>query len=191
MTYFRFYRLGGKRLFDLVLAGFGLLLFALPMGLIAWKIRQESNLSAFFLQPRIGLTGREFIILKFRTMSEDKRITPFCHLLRKTAMDELPQLLNILKGDMSFVGPRPIIPEEMQDLDKILDGKRRLSVRSGLTGLAQLNSDKTPTLAERIKWDCLYVDRCSLFLDIRIILISVWVTFTARWEAVGKKQEIS
>ncbi len=191
MTCSRFYRLGGKRLFDIVLASFGLLLFALPMAFITWKIHQESNQFSFFRQPRIGLAGREFIILKFRTMSEDKRITSFCHLLRTTAMDELPQLLNILKGDMSFVGPRPIIPEEMQDLDKIFDGKRRLSVRPGLTGLAQLNSDKTPTLAERIKWDSLYVDRCSLSLDIRLIFISVWVTFTARWEAAGKKQGIS
>ncbi len=186
-----FYRSSGKRLFDLVLSAAGLLLFALPIVFIALKIRSESRSSVLFRQPRIGAGGREFIILKFCTMSGEKKISPFCRLLRITAMDELPQLINILRGDMSFVGPRPIIPEELDHLDSIPDGKRRLDVRPGLTGLAQLNSDKTPTLVERVRWDCLYVDRCSFWGDIRIILISIVVTLTGRWEIPGPKHGIS
>jgi lipopolysaccharide/colanic/teichoic acid biosynthesis glycosyltransferase len=186
------YRAGGKRLFDLALSSFGLALFAVPIALISLKILAGSGRPLLFRQPRIGLNGRRFVILKFRTMANgDKNvITPFGRLLRATAMDELPQLVNIFRGEMSFVGPRPIIPEELQDLDAVPNGKRRLTVRPGLAGVAQLNSDKTPTLAERVKWDCLYVDKCSFLLDLQIILISIWVTLTGRWEKTGPKHGI-
>ncbi len=100
-------------------------------------------------------------------------------------MDELPQLINILKGQMSFVGPRPLIPDELEDLGRIPEGKRRFSVRPGLTGLAQINSEKVPSLSERIRWDLAYVDQCSLWLDLRILFKSLAVTLAGKWEPNG------
>lgn len=181
------YRCGGKRLFDALLAGPGLILFALPMLWMALRILQESGRPILFLQPRVGRHGRVFTLLKFRTMSPEAEVTRLGKALRATAMDELPQLLNILTGRMSFVGPRPIIPEELRELDRFPGGDRRLSVRPGLTGWAQLHSDKIPSLRERLKWDLEYVDRCGLRLDLWILFKSLGVTFREAWERPGSK----
>lgn len=163
---------------DLSVAGMGLLLFALPMLWIRWELGSP----VFFRQTRVGRGGHWFTILKFRTLGKDGTVaSPFCRRLRETALDELPQLLNILKGEMSFVGPRPLIPEELLELGKIPRGIDRLSVRPGLTGLAQLNSVKVPTLPERLREDCEYIDRCSWWLDIRILWRSVQVTLRGAW----------
>ena len=102
-------------------------------------------------------------------------------------MDELPQLINILRGQMSFVGPRPLIPEELKELHQIPNGNRRLTVRPGLTGLAQLYSAKIPTLRERLRWDCAYLDRCSLWLDVWILARSLRLTLNGAWEQPGPK----
>ncbi len=176
------YAKGGKRLLDIALSGMGLLAFALPMAWIAWWIYRGSGRSPLFRQPRIGYGGKPFVIIKFRTMSDSKEVLPFCKGLRATAMDELPQLIHILRGQMSFVGPRPLIPEELQELRRIPGGARRLLVRPGLAGLAQLNDIKVPSLPERLKWDFAYVEQCSLRLDLRILLRSLVVTMKGAWE---------
>ena len=178
---------GGKRLLDLALSLAGLAFFAVPIAWIAWKIWKDSGGPILFPQTRIGLGGKTFQIWKFRTMTGEGRVTRFGNLLRATAMDELPQLVNILKGEMSFVGPRPLIPRELQELDRVPQGQRRLGVRPGLTGLAQLYSEKIPTLSERLRWDILYVDRCSLWEDARILLKSLGITLRAAWEFPGPK----
>jgi lipopolysaccharide/colanic/teichoic acid biosynthesis glycosyltransferase len=108
--------------------------------------------------------------------------SPFCRRLRARALDELPQLINILRGEMSFVGPRPLIPEELETLEQLPRGADRLLLRPGLTGLAQLHSSKVPALPERLQWDLAYADRCSLFLDLAILLKSVAVTLRGAWE---------
>lgn len=179
------YRMGGKRLFDLALASVGLVVFAVPMLLIALRIYGESGRISLFRQTRIGFEGRPFIILKFRTMSETGLVSSFCQLLRSTAMDELPQLIHIVRGQMSFVGPRPIVPEDLKELDRIPGGEKRLGLRPGLTGLAQVNSEKVPSPAERLKWDLSYAERCSLWLDIRILVRSVQTTLKGAWEKTG------
>ena len=103
-------------------------------------------------------------------------------------MDELPQLINILKGEMSFVGPRPLIPEELEALDGIPNGTGRFSTRPGLTGLAQLYDAKVPSLLQRIRWDLMYVSRCSFTLDVWIILKSILITCRGAWEKKGPTQ---
>ena len=181
------YRQWFKRLFDITVAVGGISVFALPMGWIAWQIRCRTGTPVLFRQTRIGYGGKIFTILKFRTMTDEGRISSsLSHRLRGTAMDELPQLINILKGEMSFVGPRPLIPDELEELDRIPEGKRRLSVRPGLTGLAQINSEKVPSLSERIRWDLAYVDQCSLWLDLRILFKSLAVTLAGKWEPNGR-----
>ena len=173
---------GGKRLFDLGLACAGLLIFLVPMAWIAWRICRELGGSPFFRQIRIGYRGEKFQIMKFRTMTAQGQSPAFCHWLRATALDELPQLIHILKGEMSFVGPRPLIPEELKELDRIPNGARRLSVRPGLAGLAQLYGGKFPGLPERLKWDLAYVKRCCLRLDLWILFKSLEVTLRGAWE---------
>ncbi len=172
---------------DILLSSAGLLLFALPFVWIAWRIWIQAGRPIFFRQTRIGRGGNRFTILKFRTMTPAGEVFPFGRRLRDTAMDELPQLLHIFQGQMSFVGPRPLIPEELVELDKVPQGKRRLSIQPGLAGLAQLYDSKTPTLRQRLRWDLLYVDRCSLGLDLWIILRSVGVTLQGAWEREGPK----
>ena len=177
----------GKRLMDIFLASSGLIVFTIPMVWIGWRIWRQSRRSPLFRQTRIGLNGVPFVILKFRTLSETGQTSPFGHWLRTTAMDELPQLIQILRGQMSFIGPRPLIPEELRELDRIPGGSRRLSARPGLTGLAQLNGSKTPSLSERIRWDCAYLDRCSARLDLKILLKSVGVTLRGAWDLSGRQ----
>ena len=120
-------------------------------------------------------------------MSEHQQPTRFGQWLRATALDELPQLINIFRGDMSFVGPRPLVPSEFQDWDRTPEGKRRQSARPGLTGLAQLYSDKSPSPSERLKWDLAYLRDCSFLLDMQLLVVSVRITLQARWEKAGPK----
>ena len=177
-----------KRLFDLLLSAAGLIFFALPMFWIAWRLRRELALPALFLQPRIGCGGKLFLILKFRTYPEGGRQpTPFGQWLRATAMDELPQLINIMRGEMSFVGPRPLVPEELQGLSRFPQGIERQSVRPGLTGPAQLFGEKVPLLPERLVWDLAYVRDCSFRMDMKILLASVRTSLKGRWEKAGPK----
>lgn len=184
----RWYRSYGKRLFDILLASGGLLFFILPMGWFSIRIRRELGSSALFRQKRVGRNGALFTILKFRTMSGESVVpSAFCRWMRTTALDELPQLLNILKGDMSFVGPRPLIPEELTELSRVPGGNLRLSVRPGLAGLAQIYGTKTPALLQRVRWDLKYIDRCSFFLDLRILFKSLRIASRSSWDNPGPK----
>lgn len=118
----------------------------------------------------------------------DPRVTKVGKILRATAMDELPQLLSILKGDMSFVGPRPERPKLVNDFaQKIINYRQRFQIRPGLTGLAQVYGKYDTGPRQKLKYDLLYIKNESFFLDLRLILLSFWITFTGKWEARDKK----
>jgi lipopolysaccharide/colanic/teichoic acid biosynthesis glycosyltransferase len=178
----RWYVHRGKRIWEMGLALVGLVLFAIPMAAIAWGVYRNLGKPILFRQKRLGLNGQAFTLFKFRTMTPDGSIPPFGRWLRRTAMDELPQLINILRGEMGFVGPRPLVPEELADLKIHPNGHRRMEVRPGLTGLAQICGPKVPNLADRLRWDLAYIDRCSFGLDLKILIRSVWITMCAAWE---------
>jgi lipopolysaccharide/colanic/teichoic acid biosynthesis glycosyltransferase len=170
-----------KRALDLVMALLALLLFSPLLLAAAAAIALESGRPILFRQTRLGLHGREFRMYKFRSMvvnaaargpyytaDADPRVTRVGRWLRRTSIDELPQLLNVLKGDMSLVGPRPDVPEQRR-LYSDADWAQRCSVRPGITGLAQatLRSEATP--AQRLALDLRYAREHSLGLDLRII----------------------
>jgi lipopolysaccharide/colanic/teichoic acid biosynthesis glycosyltransferase len=189
-----------KRPLDITLALFGLVFFSPLIILFSFLIHREDGGPIFYKQVRIGKDRKEFQILKFRSMSTDSQELPTCNLksdahvkitrignfLRATAMDELPQLINILRGDMSFVGPRPIMPCEVDGLDSHVRSVR-LKAKPGLTGLAQLYADKYIANNDKIKHDLAYMENQSIWLDIKIIFYSIIVTLHGRWEMTGKK----
>jgi Undecaprenyl-phosphate glucose phosphotransferase len=179
-----------KRGMDLVLASLGLLLFAPLLGLIALLIRMTSRGSVVYRQDRMGLDGRSFEILKFRTMSEDAeaetgpvwsrrgdpRTTALGRLLRGLSLDELPQLWNVVKGDMSLVGPRPERPFFVHQFKTLIPQYMlRYKVKAGLTGWAQVNGLRGNTsLAKRIEYDLYYIQNWSLALDVKILLLTLY-----------------
>lgn len=191
-----------KRIFDFGLSFVGIIASLPFWGLIALIIYFEDGRPIFYKQKRVGKDGKEFTVLKFRTMvknadkmgiwteENDSRVTRFGRLLRKTAMDELPSLLSILKGDMSFVGPRALAVEEQRFLEKVIPGfEKRLSVRPGLTGLAQVyNPDDDPY--RKLELDLEYIKRMNFFLDIKLIFLSFLNTFTGRWDRREGKRKI-
>lgn len=183
-----------KRTFDIALSLLGIFI-SLPLwGLISLLVFIEDGMPVFYKQRRMGKDRKEFTVIKFRTMvrnadkmgiwtdDNDHRITKTGKILRKTAMDELPALLSILKGDMSFVGPRALAVEEQRLLEKQIPGfEKRLAVRPGLTGLAQVyNPDDDPH--KKLELDLEYINKMNFYLDIKLILLSFWNTFTARWD---------
>ena len=197
-----------KRLFDVVLAGIGLVVSAPLWLIIAAAIRLEDGGPAFFTQPRVGRGGVAFTAYKFRSMipgaallparqasERDPRITRVGSLLRATAMDELPQLWNIFRGDMSFVGPRPLVPGEIDvrgdgrdiPLHAIPGYSVRHAVRPGLTGLTQVFAPRDIPRANKFRLDRLYVRRASIWLDLRLVALSFWITIRGRWEHRGPK----
>lgn len=118
----------------------------------------------------------------------DPRITPVGRFLRATALDELPQLINILRGDMSFVGPRPERPEFVERFRRSIPGyDRRLAERPGLTGLAQVYGRYESKPHHKLRYDLLYIRRCSVPLDLKLIALSFWITFRGRWQHAGAK----
>lgn len=157
----------------------------------------------FFRQERLGKDGRAFVLLKFRTMTvdgntkgpvwtteKDNRITPIGKILRRTAMDELPGLISIWKGDMSFVGPRALETSEHHLLETQIPGFRaRLQVAPGLTGLAQVR-DKFDVAKDKLMYDLEYIAYMNLWLDINLLLVSVKNTFLARWDRRSGKSEL-
>ncbi|MDI3472461.1 MAG: hypothetical protein PWQ48_742 [Thermotogaceae bacterium] len=176
-----------KRLFDIFFALIGIVILSPFMLLIAIIIKVDSKGSVIYKQERLGKNGKVFKIYKFRTMIEnaekigsglfthenDPRITRVGKFLRKTSIDELPQLFNILKGDMSFVGPRPPVPYYPKKWEEYTEEeKKRFSVRPGITGWAQVNGRNEIDWPERIKLDVWYVENWSLALDFKIILKS-------------------
>jgi lipopolysaccharide/colanic/teichoic acid biosynthesis glycosyltransferase len=197
-----------KRTFDVVVAGAGLLLSAPLWAIVAIAIRLEDGGPVFFAQPRIGRRGRPFLAYKFRSMKpeaasapplqageRDPRITRVGAVLRPTAMDELPQLWNIVRGDMSFVGPRPLVPGEIEirgdgrnvPLDTIPGYEARHAVTPGLTGLAQIYAPRDVRRAVKFRFDRLYARRASFALDVRLIVISFWISLRGRWEHRASK----
>lgn len=165
-----------KRIFDVTASACGLLLLSPVLLAIAWLIRREMGSPVLFRQPRPGYRGRIFDVIKFRTMTNGKeadasRITPVGHLLRSTSLDELPELWNVLKGDMSLVGPRPLLVEYLPLYDT--RQRRRHDVRPGITGWAQVNGRNLLSWEERFELDIWYVENQSLWLDFRILLMTV------------------
>jgi sugar transferase EpsL len=161
-----------KRAFDVVVSAFALLLAAIPMAALAVAIRCTMGSPVLFRQVRPGLGGRSFTILKFRTMRDGdepdaERITRLGRFMRETSLDELPELLNVLRGDMSLVGPRPLL---VAYLDRYTpEQARRHEVRPGLTGLAQVSGRNATTWEQRFALDVEYVDSRTMALDLRII----------------------
>ena len=174
--------MGMKRLFDLVAALLALMLFALPLLVLVWLIRRELGSPVLFKQVRPGLHGKPFKMVKFRTMTDERgpdgallpdaqRLTPFGRFLRASSLDELPELWNVLCGEMSLVGPRPLL---MDYLPLYSPGQtRRHEVRPGITGWAQVNGRNALSWEEKFKLDVWYVDNFSLWLDMRILIATV------------------
>lgn len=174
-----------KRLFDIVIS-LALLLIALPiMGLVILLIKVESSGPAIFRQERVGLKGKVFTIYKFRSMTtdaekqgphftsaDDPRITKLGKFIRKTSLDELPQLLNVLKGEMSLVGPRPNVPKQKEEYTA-QEWNKRNSIRPGVTGLAQARFRSAATPEQRTALDLEYVDKTSFLYDVWIILMTI------------------
>ncbi len=189
-----------KRLFDLVLASSGFAFFLPLWILISVAIYLEDGRPILFIQNRVGKDGREFRSYKFRTIyrryddemaqavavhSDDHRVMLVGRILRKTAMNELPQLLNILKGDMSFVGPRPEPPEFIAAYEKEVPnlGQIRYQIRPGLTGIAQVFGPHNMEPRNKLRYDLFYMRKRSIWLDIKLIGMSVWNTISAKWDA--------
>lgn len=178
-----------KRLFDILVAT-TLLLLTLPLMLAtALAVRLALGAPVLLRQTRPGKGGIPFIFFKFRTMTEERdgagrllpderRLTPFGRWLRATSLDELPQLVNVLKGDMSLVGPRPLLMEYISLYSP--QQARRHEVRPGITGWAQVNGRNALSWEERFRLDVWYVDHRSLLLDLRILLLTVLRVFQAR-----------
>jgi len=176
-----------KRPFDFCLGLTGFVL-SLPLwGLICFLIWLEGKGGVFYVQERVGLNGRIFKVIKFRTMGYDRDNSRLPKLLRSTALDELPQLVNILKGEMSFVGPRPLIPGE---LTSQLQAQYRSAVRPGLTGVAQVLTSKNASILEKARYDLWYIDKQNILLDISLILRSFWVSLSRIWDSLAISKEV-
>jgi lipopolysaccharide/colanic/teichoic acid biosynthesis glycosyltransferase len=197
-----------KRLLDVLLSGTGLVLSSPLWVMIAALVKAEDGGPVFFSQERVGQGGREFRALKFRSMKtdaeaggpmqsgeNDPRVTRIGGLLRATAMDELPQLWNIFRGDMSFVGPRALRPGEIEvngqsgaeRLENVPGFAARCAVRPGLTGVAQIYAPRDIVRRHKFRYDRVYIRRQSFWLDLRLVLLSFWITFRGTWETRGKK----
>ena len=177
----RFYEIA-KRLLDVVAAAVLLVLLLPLMVVIYLLVRISSPGPGLFCQDRVGKNGRIFRLVKFRTMRADHRhdpdpsivitpaheaVTPLGRFLRRFKLDELPQLLNVLAGEMSLVGPRPTVPEQVAEYDDFK--RRRLEVPPGITGLAQVNGGTALSWDERIEWDVYYVDHRGFWMDLKIL----------------------
>ena len=171
-----------KRIFDVIVAAGALVLLAIPLLVLIVLIRRRLGSPVFFRQVRPGLHGKPFEMIKFRTMTDARgpdgallpdaeRLVPFGRFLRSTSLDELPELWNVLKGDMSLVGPRPLLMEYLPLYSP--EQARRHEVRPGVTGWAQVNGRNSLSWEDKFKLDVWYVDRRSFALDIRILWMTV------------------
>ncbi len=171
-----------KRLLDFTAALLGLIALALPLLILIALIRRKLGSPVFFTQVRPGMHGKPFKMVKFRSMTSERgtdgellpdaeRLTPFGRFLRSTSLDELPELWNVLKGDMSLVGPRPLLMEYLPLYSP--EQARRHEVRPGITGWAQVNGRNAISWEDKFKLDVWYVDHCSLWLDIKILWLTV------------------
>ena len=198
-----------KRAFDVSVSGAGLIASAPLWVLFALAIKLEDGGPVFYVQERSGLESTRFDALKFRSMiphaeatvgavqasENDPRVTRVGRLLRATAMDELPQLWHIFRGDMSFVGPRALRPGEIEVvgegkvemLEDVPGFIERSSVRPGLTGIAQIYARRDIPRRLKFRYDLVYVRRRSFWLDVRLVLLSFWITLRGTWEVRGRK----
>jgi lipopolysaccharide/colanic/teichoic acid biosynthesis glycosyltransferase len=196
-----------KRPFDIVLSGLMLIVSAVAWGIIALAIKIEDGGPVFYRQERWGRGQTRFQVLKFRTMvvnaepdggvhqatADDRRITGVGRVLRATGLDELPQILNIFRGDMSFVGPRALaVDEHTPDgtplrYEDTPGFSTRLLVRPGLTGIATIFLPKDAPARRKFRADSLYIRRISFWLDLRLVALSFWISFRGKWETRGRK----
>ncbi len=176
----------GKRFFDLVLTVPALILLAPVLAVVAVLVRWKLGSPVLFRQLRPGHHGQPFVLLKFRTMRDardDKgvllpdheRLTPFGRFLRSTSLDELPELINVLKGEMSLVGPRPLLMEYLERYNA--EQMRRHEVKPGLTGWAQVKGRNALSWEERFRLDVWYVNHQSWGLDLLILVLTIWKIF--------------
>lgn len=197
-----------KRVLDLLLSGIATVILAIPMLIVALIVKIDSPGPVIFKQKRVGRDGKVFEIYKFRSMKinsehsgsgvysgkNDSRVTRVGKIIRATSIDELPQLLNILKGDMSFVGPRPPLTYHPWAVEEYTEEQFRMfEVRPGITGWAQINGRKCVEWHKRIELNVWYVDNVSMWLDIKIFFLTIFKVFSnADNENVGetvKKEE--
>lgn len=188
-----------KRIIDIIGAGLGLILLSPIIAVVACAVKVTSKGPIFFSQKRVGKNGELFEMYKFRSMvvnaeelkenledqnemsgpmfkiKDDPRVTKVGKFIRKTSIDELPQLWNVLKGDMSLVGPRPSLPKEVEQFDNWMF--KRLSVRPGLTCYWQVSGRNNIDFEDWMKLDCRYVDERNLWIDIKLIFKTVFVLF--------------
>lgn len=175
-----------KRFFDIMASGLGLLILAPVVAILAWQIHKKLGSPVFFRQIRPGLHGKSFQMVKFRTMRDaldsdgkplpdSERMTPFGSFLRAASLDELPELWNVLKGDMSLVGPRPLLMEYLPLYSP--EQARRHEVRPGVTGWAQVNGRNALSWEEKFRLDVWYVDHRSFWLDLKILALTVKKVF--------------
>ena len=198
-----------KRLLDVGLSGVGLVLSSPVWAGMAALVKLEDGGPIFYGQERVGEGGRIFHAYKFRSMipdaearvgalqasEHDPRVTRIGRLMRATAMDELPQLWSIFVGDMSFVGPRALRPGEIEargdgtheKLEDVAGFAERHSIRPGLTGVAQIYAPRDISRRNKFRYDRVYIKRRGFGLDVRLILLSFWITFRGRWEHRGDK----
>lgn len=175
-----------KRVFDIIVSALTITVLFPVLFILTVAIRWKLGSPVFFRQQRPGMLGKPFRLFKFRTMTnardknykllpDEQRLTRFGRFLRSTSLDELPELLNVLKGDMSLVGPRPLL---IQYLDHYTtEQARRHEVKPGITGWAQVNGRNAITWEEKFKLDVWYVDHWSIWLDIKIIFLTIWEIF--------------
>lgn len=177
-----------KRLLDIMFSFIGIVVASPVLAIVALAVKLDSKGPVIFKQERLGKDGKVFLIYKFRSMcvgaekmgsgqysfKGDSRITHVGKIIRATSLDELPQFFNIIKGDMSFIGPRPTLTYHPWKLEEYTDfQRRRFEVRPGITGLAQVNGRKKIDWVDRIKYDVEYVDNMSLALDCKILFKTV------------------
>ncbi|WP_216700627.1 sugar transferase [Priestia filamentosa] len=181
-----------KSFFDFVLALIGIIITSPVLALFCLLIKLESKGAAFYTQERVGIKGAKFHVIKLRSMhtnaeakgaqwasKDDPRVTKIGKFIRKTRIDELPQLINVLKGDMSIIGPRPERPFFTEQFENEIPGFiNRLSVKPGLTGWAQVNGGYDITPKEKLKYDLFYINNLSLKIDLKIFLKTILVVFT-------------
>lgn len=187
------YRKCIKRLIDIVMSFFGIIVLAIPMLIIAILIKIDSKGPVLFKQERIGKDGKVFRILKFRSMcvgaeqmgsgvysgKNDSRVTKVGKILRKTSLDELPQLFNMIKGELSLIGPRPPLTYHPWKYEEYTDFQKRMfEVRPGMTGWAQVNGRKEVEWNKRIELNVWYVDHLSFLLDLKIFFITFFKVFS-------------
>lgn len=184
------YRHFFKRLFDILISFFALLFLLIPMLIIALLVKVTSKGPVIFKQERLGKDGKVFKIWKYRSMvvgaeaqgvysdNKDKRVTKIGKFLRKTSLDELPQLINMLKGDMSLIGPRPPLTYHPWPLEQYTEEQRKMfNVRPGMTGWAQVNGRKEVEWHKRIELNVWYVEHLSFGLDIKIFFMTIFKVF--------------